>query len=174
MRCGRRTIEHLNCGALLATLPFMRFRVSSFLGRLSLVTVGIVLAASNAAADEGQWTPDQISQLDFEMMKARGLDLSAQQLWDPDGDERSGGQFGEPPSTRRPPARSRGRRGRLGERRGRRWSAARAYFHPVKHRPNLEIRYRALATRVLFEGKRAVGVEYLRGRRTRRVRARRG
>ena len=90
MRWGRRTIEHLNCGALLATLPFMRFRVSSFLGRLSLVTVGIVLAASNAAADEGQWTPDQISQLDFEMMKARGLDLSAQQLWDPDGDERSG------------------------------------------------------------------------------------
>ena len=57
-------------------------------------------------------------------------------------------------------------------RNGRRWSAARAYFHPVKHRPNLEICYRALATRVLFEGTRAVGVEYLRGRRTRRVRAR--
>ncbi|MCP4906140.1 MAG: choline dehydrogenase [bacterium] len=57
-------------------------------------------------------------------------------------------------------------------RNGRRWSAARAYFHPVKHRPNLEVRYRTLATRVLFEGKRAVGVEYLRGHQARRVRAR--
>ncbi len=42
-------------------------------------------------ADEGQWTPDQISQLDFDMMRARGLELSAEQLWDPEGDERTGG-----------------------------------------------------------------------------------
>ncbi|MDJ0341004.1 choline dehydrogenase [Streptomyces sp. H10-C2] len=48
--------------------------------------------------------------------------------------------------------------------RGRRLSAARAYLHPVKKRPNLEVRTRALVTRVLFEGKRAVGVEYQRGR----------
>ncbi|WP_042372462.1 choline dehydrogenase [Streptacidiphilus neutrinimicus] len=45
-------------------------------------------------------------------------------------------------------------------RRGRRLSAARAYLHPVKSRPNLEVRTRALVTRVLFEGRRAVGVEY--------------
>ncbi|WP_042433858.1 choline dehydrogenase [Streptacidiphilus anmyonensis] len=45
-------------------------------------------------------------------------------------------------------------------RRGRRLSAARAYLHPVTSRPNLEVRTRALVTRVLFEGKRAVGVEY--------------
>ncbi|MEY9871425.1 choline dehydrogenase [Streptacidiphilus sp. MAP12-33] len=45
-------------------------------------------------------------------------------------------------------------------RRGRRLSAARAYVHPVKGRPNLEVRTRALVTRVLFEGARAVGVEY--------------
>ncbi|RAG85793.1 choline dehydrogenase [Streptacidiphilus pinicola] len=45
-------------------------------------------------------------------------------------------------------------------RRGRRLSAARAYLHPVKSRPNLEVRTRALVTRILFEGKRAVGVEY--------------
>ena len=45
-------------------------------------------------------------------------------------------------------------------RRGRRLSAARAYLHPVLARPNLAVRTRCLATRVLFEGTRAVGVEY--------------
>ncbi|MFC4591340.1 choline dehydrogenase [Sphaerisporangium corydalis] len=45
-------------------------------------------------------------------------------------------------------------------RRGRRLSAARAYLHPVKGRPNLEIRTRAFVTKILFEGRRAVGVEY--------------
>jgi choline dehydrogenase len=50
--------------------------------------------------------------------------------------------------------------------RGRRLSAARAYLHPVLHRPNLEVRCGRLASRVLFEGRRAVGVEVLhRGRR---------
>jgi choline dehydrogenase len=44
-------------------------------------------------------------------------------------------------------------------RRGRRWSAARAYLHPVRARPNLEVRCRQLVTRVVFEGERAVGVE---------------
>ncbi|WP_406186026.1 choline dehydrogenase [Streptomyces sp. NBC_01006] len=48
--------------------------------------------------------------------------------------------------------------------RGRRLSASKAYLGPVKRRPNLDVRTRALATRVLFEGKRAVGVEYRRGR----------
>jgi choline dehydrogenase len=43
--------------------------------------------------------------------------------------------------------------------RGRRWSAARAYLHPVLKRPNLELRTRTLVTRVVFEGVRAVGVE---------------
>ncbi|MEY9837507.1 choline dehydrogenase [Streptacidiphilus sp. EB103A] len=46
-------------------------------------------------------------------------------------------------------------------RRGRRLSAARAYLHPVLSRPNLDVTTRALVTRVLFEGKRAVGVEYV-------------
>ena len=49
-------------------------------------------------------------------------------------------------------------------RHGRRLSAARAYLHPVMDRPNLTVRTRALAAKVLFEGKRAVGVEYFRGR----------
>ena len=46
-------------------------------------------------------------------------------------------------------------------RRGRRLSAARAYLHPALSRPNLDVTTRALVTRVLFEGKRAVGVEYV-------------
>ncbi len=49
-------------------------------------------------------------------------------------------------------------------RRGRRLSAARAYVHPVMGRPNLTIECRAHVTRLLFEGTRAVGVEYRQGR----------
>lgn len=49
--------------------------------------------------------------------------------------------------------------------RGRRYSAARAYLHPVKHRKNLTVRTLTLATKVRFEGKRAVGVDYERARR---------
>jgi choline dehydrogenase len=45
-------------------------------------------------------------------------------------------------------------------RRGRRLSAARAYLHPVMNRPNLTVTTRAFVTRVLFHGKRAIGVEY--------------
>jgi choline dehydrogenase len=45
--------------------------------------------------------------------------------------------------------------------RGRRLSAARAYLHPVLDRPNLRVETRALVTRILFSGKRAVGVDYL-------------
>ncbi|WP_300674687.1 choline dehydrogenase [Desulfoluna sp.] len=45
---------------------------------------------------------------------------------------------------------------------GRRHNAARAYLHPVKkERKNLEIQCHAHATKILFEGKKAVGVEYL-------------
>ena len=55
--------------------------------------------------------------------------------------------------------------------RGRRLSAARAYLHPVTSRPNLEVRTRAFVTRILFEGTRAVGVEYTRGGAVRRVQA---
>ena len=44
--------------------------------------------------------------------------------------------------------------------RGRRFSAARAYLHPVKHRKNLTVQCRALATKLITEGKTVVGVEY--------------
>ncbi|MEX0709053.1 MAG: choline dehydrogenase, partial [Woeseia sp.] len=44
--------------------------------------------------------------------------------------------------------------------RGRRWNAARAYLHPLRDRSNLSVRLRAHATRLLFDGQRAVGVEF--------------
>lgn len=44
---------------------------------------------------------------------------------------------------------------------GRRCSAAVAYLHPAMSRPNLRVETRALAARILFEGRRAVGVEYV-------------
>ena len=44
-------------------------------------------------------------------------------------------------------------------RRGRRLSAARAYLYPVKNRKNLHIKTRAMVTKVLFDGTRAIGVE---------------
>jgi choline dehydrogenase-like flavoprotein len=56
---------------------------------------------------------------------------------------------------------------------GERWSVARAYLDPVRSRPNLLIETGALATRILFEGARAVGVEFDQGGTRRTLRARR-
>jgi len=47
---------------------------------------------------------------------------------------------------------------------GRRLSAARAYLHPVRSRPNLTVKTRAFVTRILFENQRAVGVEFTEGK----------
>jgi choline dehydrogenase len=44
---------------------------------------------------------------------------------------------------------------------GQRQSAAVAYLHPAMGRANLKVETRALTTKVIFEGKKAVGVEYL-------------
>src|SRR3954453_3468360 len=55
-------------------------------------------------------------------------------------------------------------------RRGRRrQSAARTYLRPAMRRPNLEIVTGALGHRVLFDGKRAVGVEFSRNGKTERA-----
>lgn len=57
---------------------------------------------------------------------------------------------------------------------GERCSAARAYVHPhMGTRPNLRVETFAHATRILFEGKRAVGVEYMQGKEKKVLRARR-
>ncbi len=56
---------------------------------------------------------------------------------------------------------------------GRRWSAASAYLKPVLDRPNLKIESHAMVSRVLFEGKRAVGVEFVQKKQSIEVRAER-
>jgi len=56
---------------------------------------------------------------------------------------------------------------------GRRASAAQACLAPVRSRPNLSVLTHALTTRILFEGKRAVGVEYSQHGERKTVRARR-
>lgn len=56
---------------------------------------------------------------------------------------------------------------------GRRWSTARAYLRPAQKRGALEVRARCLVTRVVFEGRRAVGVQYVQGKTVETVRARR-
>ena len=57
---------------------------------------------------------------------------------------------------------------------GERWSAARGYIHPfMGKRQNLRVETAAYATRILFDGKRAVGVEYKQGDQTKTLRARR-
>lgn len=55
---------------------------------------------------------------------------------------------------------------------GRRCSAAVAYLNPAKKRANLQIETKALAARVLFEGKRAIGVEYTQNGQSHTARAR--
>ncbi|WP_419697123.1 GMC family oxidoreductase [Mesorhizobium muleiense] len=53
---------------------------------------------------------------------------------------------------------------------GRRMSAARAFLRPAMKRKNLRVEINALATRILFEGKRAVGIEYLQNGETKTAR----
>jgi len=52
---------------------------------------------------------------------------------------------------------------------GRRSSAANAYLRPAMRRSNLKVLTHALATRIVFEGRRAVGLEYLQDGKTHRV-----
>ncbi|MDZ4393172.1 GMC family oxidoreductase [Cypionkella sp.] len=56
-------------------------------------------------------------------------------------------------------------------RNGRRCSAAVAYLHPAMKTGNVEVRTGCLVTRVLFDGDRAVGVEYIRKGRVEQVMA---
>jgi choline dehydrogenase len=55
--------------------------------------------------------------------------------------------------------------------RGRRLSAARAYLHPVMTRANLTVACRAFVTKLIFDGKRAVGVEFTHQGQSKRVKA---
>lgn len=52
-------------------------------------------------------------------------------------------------------------------------STARCYLHPVMERPNLRVITKALVSRILLEGGRAIGVEYTKGRDVSTLRAER-
>ncbi len=54
---------------------------------------------------------------------------------------------------------------------GERWSAAKGYLTPNLARPNLTVITSAHTTRILLEGKRAVGVEYRHGNETKQIKA---
>jgi choline dehydrogenase len=60
----------------------------------------------------------------------------------------------------------------VNQKNGRRWSAARGFLRPALSRPNLKVETHAHATRILFEGKRAIGVEILQNGNLRRILAR--
>lgn len=60
----------------------------------------------------------------------------------------------------------------VNQRRGTRWSAARGFLKPALARANLTLETGCLADRILFEGGRAVGVEWLQGGERRSARAR--
>ena len=55
---------------------------------------------------------------------------------------------------------------------GRRWSTSSAYLNPARGRSNLEIRTKVQTKRIIFEEKRAVGVETERSGRSETIRAR--
>lgn len=55
---------------------------------------------------------------------------------------------------------------------GRRCSAAVAYLHPAMKRPNLRVQTHALGHRIIFDGSRAIGIEYERDGQVVRARAR--
>jgi choline dehydrogenase-like flavoprotein len=55
---------------------------------------------------------------------------------------------------------------------GRRWSSARGFLKPALSRPNLKVETHAHATRILFEGRRAIGVEIRQNGALRRIMAR--
>ncbi|QJY44789.1 GMC family oxidoreductase [Pseudonocardia broussonetiae] len=59
----------------------------------------------------------------------------------------------------------------LTQRNGTRLNAARAFLRPALRRRNVTVRTHVQVTRILFEGTRAVGVEFVRAGRTERVRA---
>jgi choline dehydrogenase len=54
---------------------------------------------------------------------------------------------------------------------GFRWSTAKGFLRPASKRPNLRVETKAQITRVLFEGKKAVGVEYRKGGQLHQVKA---
>ena len=55
------------------------------------LTAAYLCSEGDVHAGEGQWTPDQIEKLDAKKLADLGLELSAEQLWNAQGDENNGG-----------------------------------------------------------------------------------
>ena len=53
--------------------------------RVAGAIAAVTLAAGHGLADEGQWTPDQIAELDAAKLRRMGLTLTAKDLWSKDG-----------------------------------------------------------------------------------------
>lgn len=49
----------------------------------------------------------------------------------------------------------------VNQRGGIRWNTSKAFLRPIRHRQNLSVLTEAQTTRILFDGKRAVGVEFI-------------
>ena len=60
----------------------------------------------------------------------------------------------------------------VNQRRGRRWSAARAFLKPVLHRRNLRLETECLVEGIVLDGRRAVGVRWRQGGQARMARCR--
>lgn len=52
---------------------------------------------------------------------------------------------------------------------GQRWSTASAYLHPALSRQNLSAEHKTLVTKILFDGKKAIGVEYVKDGKVQKV-----
>jgi len=61
----------------------------------------------------------------------------------------------------------------VNQRRGVRWSTSKAFLRPVMHRPNLTVLTHAQAEKLVLDGKRAAGVDFLQGGTPSRITARR-
>lgn len=57
-------------------------RLLSWLPLGAALTMAIAFAPYSIRADEGQWLPEQLKGLDFTALKERGLELSADEIWD--------------------------------------------------------------------------------------------
>jgi len=60
----------------------------------------------------------------------------------------------------------------VNQKRGVRWSTAKAFLRPVLNRPNLTVLTQAQAQRLVLDGKRVTGVDFLQGDAPKRIRAR--
>src|ERR1041384_5760579 len=61
----------------------------------------------------------------------------------------------------------------VNQKRGRRWSAARGFLKPALKRPNLRVESKANIDKLVFDGRRASGIRFVRGGKTYEARAKR-